>query len=57
MFRAEFFAMKNGVETLRGLRSKLRMMGVPIEVPGYIYGNNMSVIYNNLRLESMLRKK
>ena len=57
MFRAEFVAMKNGVETLRCLWYKLRMMGVTIEVPGYIYGDNISVIYNNSRPEYVLRKK
>ena len=30
VFGAEFVAMKQGMETLRGLRYKLRMMGVPI---------------------------
>ena len=33
------------------------MMGVPIEGPSYIYGSNMSMIYNNLRPESVLRNK
>ena len=38
--------MKTGVEALRGIRYKLRMMGVPLNGPTYIYGDNMSVIYN-----------
>ena len=33
------------------------MMGVPIEGPSYIYGDNISVIYNTSRPESVLRKK
>ena len=33
------------------------MMGVPIEVPSYIYGDNMYVIYYASRRESVLRKK
>jgi hypothetical protein len=37
-FGAEFVAMKNGMETLRGVRYKLRMMGIPIDGPAYIYG-------------------
>ena len=45
-FRAEFMAMKYGVETLRGLHYKLRMMGVPISRHLFIYGDNISVIYN-----------
>jgi hypothetical protein len=32
IFGAEFMAMKNGMETLRGLHYKLHMMGVPISV-------------------------
>ncbi|EJK60248.1 hypothetical protein THAOC_19435 [Thalassiosira oceanica] len=46
VFGAEFVALKNGMECLRGLRYKLRMMGVPISGPSYIYGDNMSVIKN-----------
>ena len=42
VFGAEFVAMKHGVETLRGIRYKLRMMGVEIAGPSYIYGDNMS---------------
>jgi len=33
------------------------MMGVGISGPSYIYGNNMSVIHNTQRPESMLKKK
>jgi hypothetical protein len=54
---AEFVAMKVGMETLRGIRYKLRMMGVELSGPLYIYGDNMSVIYNTQRPESILKKK
>ena len=57
VFGAEFIAMKTGVEALRGIRYKLRMMGVPLTGPTYIYGDNMSVIYNTSRPESTLKKK
>jgi hypothetical protein len=57
VFGAEFVAMKQGMEALRGLRYKLRMMGVAINGPSYIYGDNMSVIHNTQRPESMLKKK
>ena len=46
VFVSEFVAMKYGMETLRGLRYKLRMMWIPIKGPSYIYGYNMSVIHN-----------
>ena len=57
VFGAEFVAMKQGMETLRGLRYKLRMMGVELSGPSYIYGDNMSVIHNTQRPESTLKKK
>jgi hypothetical protein len=41
VFGAEFVAMKSGIETTRGLRYKLRMMGVAIDGPTYVYGDNM----------------
>lgn len=46
VFGAEFTAMKHGMETLWGVRYKLRMMGVPLSGPSFIYGDNMSVIHN-----------
>jgi hypothetical protein len=57
VFGAEFVALKTGIETLRGLRYKLRMVGVPISGPTYVYGDNMSVIHNTQRPESTLKKK
>ncbi len=49
--------MKIGMVSLRGLRYKLRVTGIGISGPSYIYGNNMSVIYNTQRPEPMLKKK
>ena len=57
IFGAEFVAMKHGMEKLRGPRYKLRMMGVPIDGPLYIYGDNKSAITNSTRPESVLKKK
>ena len=57
VFGAEFVAMKQGIEALRGLRYKLRMMGIPITGPSYIYGDNMSVVNNSSKPESTLNKK
>jgi len=54
---AEFVAMKQAVEAARGLRYKLRMMGVPIAGPTSVYGDNMSVIHNTQKPESTLKKK
>ena len=47
--------MKKGIDELRGLRYKLRMMVIPISNPLYIYGNNMSVVHNTSRPESAFR--
>ena len=57
VFGAEFVALKAGIEAVRGLRYKLRMMGIPISGPAYVYGDNMSVIHNTQTPESMLKKK
>ena len=57
VFGAEFVALKVGMEKIRALRYKLRMMGVPLSGPAYVYGDNMSVIYNTQSPESQLKKK
>ncbi len=41
---------------LRGLRYKLRMMGVVIDSATHVYGDNMSVIKNTSKPESTLNK-
>ena len=46
VFGTDFMAFKIVMESIRGLRYKLCMMGVPIEEPTYTYGDNMSVIHN-----------
>ena len=57
LFGAEFVAMKQGMEASRGLRYKLRMMGILIIGSMYMYGDNMSTIHNTQRPESTLKKK
>ena len=49
--------MKHGMEHIRGLRYKLQTTGVPIDGPAYLYGDNMSVIYDISRPDSTLKKK
>jgi hypothetical protein len=56
-FGSEFVAMKQCCEYLRGLRYKLRMMGIPCEGPAYIQGDNQSVLANTTIPDSTLRKK
>ena len=57
VFGTEFFTMKQGIDLLKSLRYKLRMMGILIFSPSYIYWDNMSVVHNTSRPESVLRKK
>jgi len=57
VFGADFVVLKSGPEKLRGIRYKLRMMGVPIFGPSFVFGENMSVIHNTQRPESMIKKK
>ena len=45
---AEFVAMKHGIETLRGLRYKCRMMGIPLSGPNYVYGDNQCMMHRNI---------
>ena len=56
-FGSEFIAMKQCCEYLRGLRYKLRMMGIPVEGPAYIQGDNQSVLANTTIPDSILKKK
>jgi hypothetical protein len=49
--------MKNGIETCRGLRYKLKMMGVTLSGPTFFYGDSMSVDHNTQMPESVLKKK
>lgn len=49
--------MKACTEYIRGLRYKLRMMGIPCDEPAYVYGDNKSVLYNTSIPESTLKKK
>lgn len=56
-FGSEFCAMKLCCEYLRGLRYKLRMMGIPILGPVYVHGDNQSVLANTSIPDSQLKKK
>ena len=38
---SEFMAMKRTTEYLCGLRYKLRMFGIPVDEPDFVYGDNL----------------
>ena len=56
-FGSEMVAMRQCAEYIRGLRYKIRMMGIPLNDPSFVYGDNKSMIYNTSIPESVLRKK
>ena len=56
-FGSEFYAMKQACEYVRGLRYKLRMMGITLDCPTYIFGDNQSVLANTTVPHSQLKKK
>ena len=56
-FGSEFVAMKQCCEYIRGLRYKLRMMGIPCNRPTYIEGDNQLVLSNASIPDSMIKKK
>merc|ERR1712130_637365 len=56
-FGSEFMAMKTATEYVRGLRYKLRMMGISVKGPTYIFGDNQSVLVNSSIPDSQLKKK
>jgi len=49
--------MKTCCEYVPGLRYKLRMMGIPINLPTYVFGDNKSVLTNSRLPHSNLKKK
>ena len=56
-FGSEFVAMKQCCEYLRGLRYKLRTMGISVDGCSYIFGDNQSVLVNSSAPEFVLKKK
>jgi hypothetical protein len=56
-FGSEFVALKTGMEMIKGMRYKLRMMGVPLDGPAHIRVDNLSVVKNSSVPESTLKKK
>ena len=43
-FGSKFMAMKVATEYVRGLQYKLRMMGINVDTPCFIYNDNQSVL-------------
>ena len=56
-FGSEFMVMKHCTEYIRGLRFRLRMMGIPCEDPDFVFGDDHSVLCNTTIPDSTLNKK
>ena len=56
-FGSKFCAVKQATEYVKVFCYKLRMMGIPVEDPAFIFGDNLSVLANTTMPESMLKKK
>jgi hypothetical protein len=57
VFGAEFITMKHGIEKLQGLCYKLRMMGIPLTGPSYIFADNKFQVTSLTISELTLKKK
>jgi len=56
-FNSELISMKQCTKYIRGLRYKLRMMGIPCEGCSYVYGDNQYFLYNTSIPESTLKRR
>ena len=56
-FGSEFVAMKQVPEYVRGLLYKLQTMGIPVNKPAFVFGNNQSVLVNTMNPGSTIKKK
>ena len=56
-FGSEFVAMKQAMEYICGLRYKLRMMGILVDEPTFVFGDNQLVLTNTSAPTSTLKKK
>jgi hypothetical protein len=49
--------MKQATEYAHGLRYKLQMMGMMVDIPTFVFGDNQSVLANTTAPASTLKKK
>ena len=56
-FGSEFYTMKVATEYVRAFHYKLRMMGIPVDEPAFVFGNNKSVLCNTSNIAPTLKKK
>jgi hypothetical protein len=56
-YGSEFVAARTAVEQIMGMRYQLRMFGVPIDGPSWMFGDNRSVITSSTIPHSQLSKR
>jgi Reverse transcriptase (RNA-dependent DNA polymerase) len=56
-FGSEFMGLKVATDLIKGLRYKVRMMGIPLDGPTHTRVDNMSIVQNASMPESTLKKK
>ena len=56
-FGSEFVALRISMDLIEALRYKIRMMGIPMDVPCEIYCDNESVVKQSTAPEATLKKK
>ena len=54
---SDFIALKTCCEYIKGLKYKLQMMGILVNGPSLIFGDNQSVLSNATKPDSTLKKK
>ena len=56
-FSSEFVTMKQAAEYVPGLRYKLRMMGIKVDEPAFIFWGQQVILFNTTSPGSTLKKK
>jgi hypothetical protein len=56
-FGSEFVAMKQATEYIHSLRYKISIMGISVDEPDFVFGDNQSVLANTTAPGSTLKKK
>jgi hypothetical protein len=56
-FGSDFIVLKPSIEIIKGLRYKLRMMGIPLDGHAHVRVDNMSVVKNTSVPESTLKNQ
>ena len=56
-YGSEFIAAKTATEQIMDIRITLREMGIPIEGPAWMFGDNQSVITSSTIPQSTLKKR